>query len=156
FNDNVDGGGFNNAVGLTIASALRQASDHLPVVATVQLASRLSVAASLPFGSVLIGATAQQSLGVTNSGVAPVDALDYSLAAPTGFTAPGGSFSAAAQVTNNHTITMSTGSTGVKSGNLVVSSDDPDHLTQNVALSGTVLAHAIASLDSSALVREDS
>jgi endonuclease/exonuclease/phosphatase family metal-dependent hydrolase len=156
YNSDVNGGGFNNAVGLTVANALWTASDHLPVIATVQLASRLSVASSLPFGSVIVGAVAQQTLNVANGGAAPVDALDYSLAAPSGFTAPGGSFSAAAGASNDHTVSMSTASVGAKSGNLVVTSDDPDNATRNVALSGTVLAHAIPSLDSTVTVIQDS
>jgi len=156
FNDDVNGGGFNTAVGLTVATALKNAADHLPVVCTVQVASKIAAASQLDFGSVIVGATANQTLGVTNSAVAPADDLDYSLAAPAGFTAPGGSFSALAAGTNNHTIGMATGSTGVKTGTLAVSSDAPDSLTKNVLLSGRVMAHAVASLDSSAIVVDDS
>jgi endonuclease/exonuclease/phosphatase family metal-dependent hydrolase len=156
FNDDVNGGGFNTAVGLTVATALKNAADHLPVVCTVQVASKIAAASALDFGPVIVGATANQTLGVTNSAAAPADDLDYSLAAPAGFTAPGGSFSALAAVTNNHSIGMSTGSTGVKTGTLTVASDAPDSLTKNVLLSGRVLAHAVASLDSSAIVVDDS
>jgi hypothetical protein len=47
---------------------------------------------------------------------------------------------------------MDTGTIGVKSGTLAVTTDDPDSLLKNVLLSGTVLAHAEASLDSVASV----
>jgi endonuclease/exonuclease/phosphatase family metal-dependent hydrolase len=148
FNDDVNGGGFNTAVGITIATALRNASDHLPVVCTVQVASKIAAESQLDFGTVIVGATANQTLHVTDSAVAPADDLDYTLGAPAGFTAPGGPLSALAGATNFNTIGMSTASTGVKSGTLVVSSDAPDSLTKNVLLSGRVLAHAVPSLDS--------
>src|SRR3989442_1105451 len=94
FNDDVNGGGFNTAVGLTIATALKNASDHLPVVCTVQVASKIAAASQLDFGPVIIGGPGSQTLTVTNSATAPADDLDYSLTAPAGFSAPGGSFSA--------------------------------------------------------------
>ncbi|TMQ60842.1 MAG: choice-of-anchor D domain-containing protein [Candidatus Eisenbacteria bacterium] len=156
FNTDVDGGGFNTAVGLTIATALKNASDHLPVVCTVQVASKIAAASQLDFGSVIVGATANQTLGVTDSAIPPADDLDYSFTAPAGFTVPAGSFSTLAGATTNHSIGLGTGSTGVKTGTLAISTDAPDSLTKNVLLSGRVLAHAVASLDSSAIVVEDS
>jgi len=155
FNTDVNGGGFNTAVGLTVATALKNASDHLPVVCTVQVASKIAAASQLGFGTVITGATASQTLPVTDSAIAPADDLDYSFTAPAGFTAPGGSFSTLAGATTNHSIGMSTAATGVKSGTLAVHTDAPDSLTKNVLLSGTVLAHAAASLDSSAIVVEN-
>lgn len=156
FNSDVNGGGFNNAVGLTIANALWTASDHLPVIATVQLAAKIQAASALNFGSAIVGSVAQQALNVTNSAIAPADALDYSFAAPSGFTAPAGPFSAAAGVTNPHTITMSTASTGVKTGTLTVTTDAPDSLSKPVQLSGKVVTHAAPSLDPAAATTEDS
>ena len=47
YNDSIDGGGVNFAVSLTIASALRQISDHLPVVATLQLPEQYVVGLDL-------------------------------------------------------------------------------------------------------------
>jgi len=152
FNTDVNGGGFNNAVGLTIANALWTASDHLPVVCTVQLASKISAASVVDFGPVLIGSTPQDTLRVTNSALAPADNLDYSFTAPSGFTAPGGGFSAAAGVSNVHLLGMSAGSLGAQSGTLTVSTDAPDSLTKSVLLSGTVVAHAVPSLDSASVV----
>src|SRR5262249_8920691 len=88
FNTDVDGGGSNTAVGLPTATALKNGSDHLPVVCTVQVASKIAAASQLNFGSVIMGGTANQALGVTDSAIPPADDLDYSFAAPAGFTAP--------------------------------------------------------------------
>ncbi len=157
FNTDVNGGGFNNAVGITVANALHLASDHLPVVAIVQVAAKIAAASTLDFGSVITGGTAQQTLNVTNSAVSPSDALTYSFAtAPIGFTAPVGSSSIGAGVTLGSTITMDTGTTGVKSGTLTINTNAPDSLTKPVLLSGKVLAHAVASLDNGSVVTEDS
>jgi endonuclease/exonuclease/phosphatase family metal-dependent hydrolase len=157
FNDDVNGGGFNNAVGLTIATALVGASDHLPVVCTVQLASKIAAASQIDFGSAIVGGTAQRTLAVSNPATPPADALDYSMAAPANFTAPGGGFSAAAgAAASNHTLGMSSLVAGTKTGTLTVTTDAPDSLSKTVKLSGLVLAHATASLDSLALVRDDS
>ena len=157
FNTDIDGGGFNDAVGVIIASALKASSDHLPVITTVQLAARVQAASRLDFGSVLIGATAQQSLGVANAAPVPADELDYSFGAPAGFTAPGGGFQAQAGVAANaHGIAMSTASVGSKSGTLTLTTDDPDSLAKSVLLTGKVLAHAVPSLDSAAIVTQDS
>jgi len=149
YNDNINGGGFNTAVPIAIANALRFASDHIPVMVTVQVAAKVAAASQLDFGPVLIGATAQQTLDVSNPAVAPADELDYSFAAPAGFTAPGGGFQAQpGAAPNAHLIGMSTATVGTKSGTLAMSTDDRDSLTKNVLLSGTVLDHAVASLDS--------
>ena len=156
FNSDVNGGGFNNAVGLTIANALWTASDHLPVVCTVQLASRIQAASLVDFGSAIQGSTASKTLTVTNSAPAPADNLDYSFSAPAGFTVPSGSFSAAAGAGNDHTLGISTASTGVKSGTLTVTTDAPDSLSKPVQLSGKVVTHAVSSLDPTAIVTEDS
>ena len=157
FNTDINGGGFNNAVGITVANALHDASDHLPVVITVKLPAKLLAASQLDFGSVIVGAVAQQTLNVADGATPPADALDYSLAAPAGFTAPGGSFSAAAGAAgNDHAIGMDTGSAGTPSGTLTVSSDDPDSTSKPVLLSGTVLRHAVPSLDSVAVLASDS
>jgi len=157
FNDDVNGSGFNTAVPIAVANALHLTSDHLPVVAIVQLASKISAASAIDFGSVITGATAQQTLNVTNSAIAPADGLDYSFAAaPSGFTAPTGALSAAAGVTNAHVLGMGTGSVGAKSGTLTINTDAPDSLAKTVLLSGKVLAHAVASLDNGSIVTEDS
>jgi hypothetical protein len=134
-----------------VANALHDASDHLPVVITIQVPAKVVAGGSLDFGDVIVGATANQNLAVSNGATAPADELTYTLTAPAGFSAPGGGFTAnAGAAANNHAIGMSTASVGAKAGTLTVNSDDVDVPTHNVSLSGTVLDHAAASLDSSA------
>lgn len=129
--------------GAAMANALTEASDHLPVILELQVPAKVNTLASLPFGSVIVGAVATQNLTVSNTAVAPADELSYSLVAPAGFTVPGGPFTANAGAgANNHTVTMLTASAGVKAGNLAVNSDDVDFPSKTVALSGTVLNHA--------------
>jgi hypothetical protein len=150
FNLAINGGVFNNAVGLTFANALHDASDHLPVVIVLQVPAKVSTLASLNFGTAILGGSPTQNLTVSNVATAPADGLSYTLAAPAGFSAPGGAFEAAAGASaNNHAIGMNTASIGAKNGTLTVNSDDVDVPTANVSLSGTVLDHAAASLDSS-------
>ncbi|MGH7731735.1 MAG: choice-of-anchor D domain-containing protein, partial [Candidatus Eiseniibacteriota bacterium] len=153
YNMAINAGGFNNAVGITIANALHDASDHLPVVITLQVPAQVVASGSLGFGSVIVGATANQSLPVSNGATAPADELTYTLTAPADFTAPGGTFAAnAGAAANQHAVGMNTASTGTRAGTLTVNSDDVDVPTFNVSLTGTVLDHAAASLDSTAAV----
>ncbi len=155
YNASIDAG-FNNAVGLTIAGALRQASDHLPVIATLQLPQKLAVVHAVDFGDVLVGSSPTQNLTVDNLPPVPAATLTYSLAAPAGFTAPGGGFNnPAASAPNVHVLGMLTNSTGVKSGTLTVNSNDLDTTAKTVLLSGRVLAHAAPSLDSLAATPSD-
>ncbi|MEK7824170.1 MAG: choice-of-anchor D domain-containing protein, partial [Candidatus Eisenbacteria bacterium] len=152
YNNDINAGGSNTMVGIAVANALHDASDHLPVVITIQVPAKVVASPSLDFGSVIVGATANQSLPVSNGATAPADELTYTLTPPAGFTAPGGTFAAnAGAAANNHTIGMSTAASGTKAGNLAVNSDDVDLPTASVALSGTVLDHAAASLDSAAV-----
>jgi FlgD Ig-like domain len=149
FNADINGPPTNSAVGQAVADALWGASDHLPVVAVVQLASRVSAPSAVSFGSVIVGGAAQQTLNVTDGGAPPVDALDYSFATvPAGFTAPAGPFTVANGSVNPHALGMDTSSPGARTGTLVMSTDDPDSASKPVQLSGTVLDHAQPSLDS--------
>jgi hypothetical protein len=118
--------------------------------------ARVSAAASIDFGSVIVGATAEQTLQVGNSTLSPGDALAYSLTAPAGFTAPAGTFNVAAGASpNDHTLSMGTGTSGSPAGNLAIASNDPVTPTRNVALSGTVLDHCQPTLDSLAIALSD-
>jgi endonuclease/exonuclease/phosphatase family metal-dependent hydrolase len=156
YNQAINGGGFNNAVGITIANALNDASDHLPIVYTLQLPAKLSTVAQLDFGSVIVGATAQQTLSVSNPANAPADELSYSLTPPADFTAPGGSFALnAGAPAAQHTLGMNTATSGARNGTLTIASDDPDSASKPVLLSGLVLDHAVASLDSNLVVIAD-
>ena len=136
--------------GAAYASALHGTSDHLPVRVDIQVPSLIALAPSaLNFGSVIVGGPASLNLSVSNPAVVPAAALNYSLSASAGFTAPGGSFTqAAGAAPASQSIGMSTASAAVMSGTLTVNSDAPDQLISTVALSGTVLDHADASLDS--------
>lgn len=137
--------------GSAYANALWNASDHLPVRLDLQLPAKISAPAALAFGAVIVGGPATQNLAVGNAAVAPADALTYGMTPGAGFTSPGGTFNVAAGAAPGlHAIGMSTTTAGAKSGGLTISSDDPDAPSFNVALSGTVLDHAQASLDSSA------
>lgn len=149
YNQSVDGSGVNFAVPFDVASALRQSADHLPVVMNLQLPAKLSAVSALAFGDAIVGGVVTLPLAVSNIGPVPADELDYSFTPPAGFTAPGGSFVANAGAGSTlHNIGMSTATTGIKTGTLTVASDDPDTLSKAVALSGRVLGHAVASLDS--------
>jgi hypothetical protein len=150
YNDSIDGGGVNTAVGLTVAAALRLASDHLPVLATLQLPAQLATVSELAFGDVIVGAVATQTLSVDNLPAPPAATLSYTFSAPAGFTAPAGAFTNGASAAPAvHGIAMSTGAAGVLSGALTVNSNDLDTTAKAVLLSGRVLAHAVPSLDSS-------
>jgi len=132
----------NQIVDDTTANALYYASDHLPVYLDVQLPAKIQAAASLAFGTVIVGATAEQNLRIYNVAELPADELDVELSAPTGFTAPSGSYAIDAQDSSDFTISMNTASSGSKSGDLEIACDDVDDPTVDVALSGTVLDHA--------------
>lgn len=136
--------------GAAYANALIKASDHLPIRVDIQLPARISVAgAPIAFGTVIVGALATGDVQVSNPAIAPADELSYSLVAPVGFTVGGGPFQSIAEAAANpHTVTMLTGTAGVKAGNLQILSDAPDLPLAEAALSGTVLRHAAASLDS--------
>ncbi len=148
YNASIDAGG-NSAVGLAVAEALRQASDHVPVIVALQLPAKLAVASALDFGDVITGSAPTAPLTVDDLPAPPAATLTYSLAAPAGFTAPGGTFNnTAAAVPDVHAIGMLTGTVGVQSGTLTVNSNDLDTTAKAVLLSGRVLAHASPSLDS--------
>jgi len=140
--------------GQTYADALVGASDHLPVRVDIRLPARfLASPGVIAFGTVITGATAAQALSIANPATAPADNLDYSMTADAGFAAPGGAFSVAPGApAGAHSISMNTATTGVKSGAVHVSSDAPDAPATDIAVSGTVLAHAVASLDGAATV----
>lgn len=149
YNDSVDGGGFNTVVPLGVATGLRLAADHLPVVATLQLPAKLATVSEITFGDVLLGATAAQTIDIDDLPAPPAATLSYSFSAPAGFTAPAGSFTNAAnQLPAQHTLTMNTASVGARTGTLTVNSNDLDTTAKAVLLSGRVLAHAVPSLDS--------
>lgn len=156
FNNNVNAPP-NTAVGQTIADALWAASDHLPVIMDLRLPSRVSAVSQIAFPTVIVGAAPNdQNLTVNDAAAVPGDDLDYSMSVAAPFSAPGGSFSAAAGAGNLHTLSLSTANVGNFAATLALTTDDPDSLTKNVLLSGRVVRHAVASLDSQTVVTEDS
>jgi len=138
--------GTNYAVGETIADALHEAADHLPVYADFQVPAKVGVPASLDFGELIVDAVVAEPLLVTNAAVAPADELTYALAAPSGFNAPGGSFEADPGSSGQHDIGIDASSPGERSGTLLVNSDDVDTPAAPICLTGTVLAHSVPSL----------
>ncbi|MBM3307755.1 MAG: choice-of-anchor D domain-containing protein [Candidatus Eisenbacteria bacterium] len=145
----------NYVVSQAVADALYYASDHIPVVASFQAPAKVAAASELDFGAWIVGTTAERTLAVGNGAVGDADELSYSLTAPSGFSAPGGTFLAAGGASNDHTISMDAGSAGSRSGTLVVNSNDLDHPAWNVSLSGSVVEHAVPSLDASETVLVD-
>ena len=143
--------------GAAYATALHTVSDHLPLRVDIQVPARISVPSTLAFGTVIVGATATQNLPVSNPAVVPGDVLDYTLAADPGFTAPGTSYhQAAGAAPTLQPIGMDTSTPGTPSGFLLISSDDPDNSTLATTMSGTVLAHAQVSLDSTTALLSES
>lgn len=137
--------------GATIANALHAAADHIPVIMTLQVPAKVDSESSLDFGRVVTGGMQSRTLTVTNTAVAPADELTYTLSAPVGFTAPGGSLTEnAGGGSNMHTIDMNIGAVGAVAATLMINSDDVDQPVRNVSLVGTVVRHAVPSLTSPA------
>lgn len=146
FNQAIDAGGFNNDVGLAMATLLREASDHLPVLAEFQVPARIA-AGPMDFGTAIVGTGVQRTLAVTNVGDVSafgyVDELDYTLPeAPAGFSGPAGAFAEpAGGPGNSHVFWMDTATAGPRAGVLVISHDG-DGEPLSVPLTGTVVTHA--------------
>jgi len=132
----------NQAVGPILGENLHQASDHLPVHLDIQLPAKIQTVTSLAFGTVIVGATAEEVLRIHNVAGLPADELDIELSAPTGFSAPAGAYTIDAQDSSDFVISMNTATSGSRSGDLEIACDDVDDPTVDVALSGTVLDHA--------------
>lgn len=149
FNTDINAFGFNNAVGITVANALHDAADHLPVVLTIQIPAKLYTQSQLDFGNYITGGTTYNGIMISNVSSQPADELTFSFSAPPGFGAPAGTFTQGAGVpASGYEITMDTSTPGVKTGTLLVNSDYPDTTSKQVLLSGRVLRHAAPSLDS--------
>ncbi len=142
--------------GASYATALQLASDHIPVRLDFQVPARMSVASSVTFSPVIVGAPTQaQNFLVSNPAAIPGDSLNASLSAPAGFGATG-ALAVAAGSSAPASITMGTGTVGALVGTLTITSDAPDAPSTPVSLSGTVLRHAVPSLDSVSTVQAGS
>jgi len=140
--------------GSDYATALQLSSDHLPLRIDVQAPAMLAAADRLVFPTVIVGAPeVPVDLIVDNPALPPADTLDCSVIAPTGFTAPP-ALTVPAQELRRLPITLSTAQAGYRAGDLQISSDAPDSPLWQVSLSGHVLEHAMASLDSASVVTE--
>ena len=139
--------------GASYATALQLASDHLPVRVDVQVPAILSVAPSLAFSPVIVGAPTQtQGLTISNPAVTPGDSLNCGFSAPAGFGAPT-TLAVAAAGSGPASITVDASSAGAKAGTLSLTSDAPDAPSASVSLTGTVLRHGVPSLDSLVIVQ---
>jgi len=135
--------------GAAYATALHSVSDHLPVRVDIRLPALLAVSASpIAFGTAIVGATVGTTLSVSNTAPVPGEVLSYAYAPPAGILAPPGTLTAAAGVTNLDAISLDTSAPGVFSGGLQLASNSVDGPNVSISVSGTVLRHAVASLDS--------
>ncbi|MFH1689804.1 MAG: FlgD immunoglobulin-like domain containing protein [Candidatus Eisenbacteria bacterium] len=140
--------GTNYAVGATIANALHEAADHLPVYADFQVPALIDAPIAMNIGEAIVGSYVALPLTVENVATAPADELDYVLAAPGGFSAPSGPHQLEAGTETDHDVSMDTSLPGARSGTLTIASDDVDNPSWGVSMSGAVLDHAWPSLDS--------
>lgn len=148
----------NAAIGQLAADSLMNASDHMPVQVEFIVPAKLGLSTpAIAFGTVIQGGPADQPISLSNPVQVPGDALDYTFdTAPAGFSAPASSFIVPAGATGPvHMISMDTGTIGVKGAQLGLFSDAPDFGYGEIDLSGTVVEHAQASLDSFALAMID-
>jgi hypothetical protein len=135
--------------GATYAAALHGVSDHMPVRVDLRVPALPAIPGTpLAFGSVIVGAVATAARAVDNLATAPGEPLNYQWTAPAGFVAPGGPRSVPAGGTNLDDIGLDTSAPGVRSGDITLTSASSDATVLPVAVSGTVLRHAEASLDS--------
>jgi len=143
--------------GAAYATALWNASDHLPSRIDLRIPAKVSASTSpIAFGTFIVGATPPSAnLTVSNPAVAPADTLAYSYAAPSGITTPAGPVLVLAGNSSIDAIGLDTSSPVAVSGNLALNSNDLDTPALAIPVSGAVLAHASASLDSLAAVASD-
>jgi hypothetical protein len=142
--------------GAAYATALWNASDHLPSRIDLQLPAQVGAIAPLAFGTAIVGASVSQKASVPDTAHVPADSLRFTAACDPGFTTPAGPQAVAAGSAALVNVTLDTSAPAAPSGNLTIASNDPDHPTTLVGLSGTVVAHASASLDSAAAMLADS
>ena len=149
YNTDINAFGFNNAVGLTVANALHDAADHLPVMVTLRLPARATSPSQVSFGDVIVGATAQQSINIANVASPPAANLGYSFTADPGFSAPAGPFTAiAGNPPTAHMLSMDTSTPAAYAGAITLTSDDNDTTSKAILADGRVFAHASPSVDS--------
>ncbi len=143
----------NQMVGPTIAQALIDicvGAGHLPVFLDLRVPAKVTSQTTLEFGDSYVGdPDVVRALDVSNAGntsvwnAAGIASLSYSLTAPAGFTAPGGTFSDPAGGGGNaHQIALPTTDPGDFLGTLTIASNDPDQPSRLVTLTGRVWCRA--------------
>jgi len=147
----------NGDVSNDVANALWAAADHLPVLLQLRSPPNVIVSTnSLDYGTVIVGADVTRNLTVSNPAPAPGETLTYTYTSePPGYiSGPGGVQSRTAGASANDTITLNTLSSGVKnlSPALTLSTNSPEGATIQVGVTGTVLDHAVPSLDENSQV----
>lgn len=141
----------NVAVGPTIAQALRDCATtsggHLPVLVDLRVPAKVTATTIVDFGQVVQNAAAQLTFSVGNNGNVTlwtsngIQPLRYSMSASSGFSVPTGQFiDAPGGNLNNHTVTMSTSTPGLRNGTIQILSNDPDQPTRFITLVGEVVA----------------
>ena len=141
--------------GAAYASALVGASDHIPIRIDLQRPAKLTASGQpLAFPTVITGAPSPQlDLTVGNPATPPAATLHYSFSASGNYVVPSGSFALGAGAPNaTHTFFESTANPGSLTGSSTLTSDAPDNPSTPIGLSGTVLRHAVSSLDSITVV----
>lgn len=155
-----DGLHFNKAItdtpiipeGSAMAAALYNASDHLPVYMDLidpggpLNPPQIGDIPLVNFGQLLVGGQADAIITVQNTAMPPAADLEYSFVAPTGFSAPAGTFTDSdAPGGNQHTLTMTALAQGNQFGNLAVNNNSINAPNKTVFIIGGVLSHAIPS-----------
>ncbi len=147
----------NTMVGPTIAQALKTTASgggHLPVFLDLLVPALVGSDSSIDFGDVTQNTLALMSLSVFNDGdlalwsADGINALDYSLSAGAGATAPGGSFSHdAGDAPNAHSIFIDTSVIGPFASTVTILSNDPDTPARVVTLSANIVSACVWDLD---------
>lgn len=148
--------GYTTAQAQTVLTSLTQVTDHLPVLADYQLPAKMTASLTTLPAQVIRGATVSGTLTVSNSApvavAAGADQLDYAYTASGAVVASGTGGDAALGGSSTHVLTLSTTTSGLRSGTISVVASSPQ--TMSPAFSGTistgVLDHAIGSFTSAA------
>lgn len=139
--------------GAAFAAALHGTSDHLPLRVDLRVPALAQVASTpMAFGAVITGATVSLVRPVVNAAATPGEALLYAWVVSPGFGAPAGTQSVPAGAFQNDAITLDTSTPGAKLGTLTFNSNTAGAPIATANLSGTVLRHAVPSLDSAAVL----
>jgi endonuclease/exonuclease/phosphatase family metal-dependent hydrolase len=142
----------NAVVSTATATALYNASDHLPVAMDLQVPAFLAYVADLDFGPVLVGTPAQRGILVLNTATPPADDLAYSLSAGPGLSVPAGTVSVAPGGLDSPVVTLDTSSPAAYATSVTITSNWPNDPSVPLPATATVLAPSSPSLDGGAVV----